>query len=93
MGFPRLAVCCWITTLNNAYTRNWMIPPMVILYLGAHDGTAHIWNVNNGMLLRRMNPRIDVKHTTATNTKVNKPEDVLGLVWSEENNRIGECLN
>ena len=64
----------------------------LITHVGAHDGTAHVWNVNNGMLLRRMNPRADVQCSKSTNEKPMRAEDVLGLLWSEENNRIGRPL-
>ena len=63
-----------------------------LLWIGAHDGAVHIWNVNNGKLLRRLDPRVDVLRDK--NLKVSKgSDDVVGVVWSEEDQKIGKVYN
>lgn len=56
-------------------------------FSGAHDGTAKVWNVNNGMMLRLLDPRNDIAGNTGN--AINHSDDVLGLIWSEEKERIG----
>lgn len=59
--------------------------------LGANDGTAHIWNLNNGTLLRKLNPKADVMKNAARQPVLYKrPDDVVGVIWSEDNSRISE---
>lgn len=49
----------------------------------------HIWNVNNGKLLRRLDPRVDILRDKSL--KVSKgSDDVAGVIWSEEDQKIGK---